>query len=64
MMEVATVVDSNQWSNTAKELWQKLSNVKITNPFKLRSEKNQAPRYWVPGTEKKIKEFLGWDLDE
>ncbi|MEM3008573.1 MAG: hypothetical protein QXG67_03560 [Candidatus Nitrosotenuis sp.] len=57
------MADNNQWSNTAKELWQKLSSVKLNNPFKIRKGKSQAPQYWTAGTEKKIKEFLGWDLE-
>jgi hypothetical protein len=57
------MADNNQWSNTAKELWQKLSSIKLNNPFRLRKGKDQVPQYWTAGTEKKIKEFLGWDLD-
>jgi hypothetical protein len=62
-MEETTVTNGNQWSNTAKELWQKLSSVKLVNSFRLRRGRDQAPEYWGAGTEKKIKEFLGWDLE-
>lgn len=64
MRECVIMSDNNkQWSNTAKELWQKLSSVRINNPFRLRGQKGQTPQYWTSGVEKKIKEYLGWDLE-